>query len=117
MENDMSTKNKTKRKKTSFWGRLLDGDLLMHPFVKRNLGLIVLIVGLAILYEGNRYACQKDLVRIRRCQAELLDLRNESVVLNNDLRVKSLRSNIQTRLENENSSLKPATNAPIVIEK
>lgn len=113
----MSEKNKKKRKKPSFWRRLLDGDLLMHPFVKRQLGLIVLIVGLVILYEGNRYACQKEQVRIQRSRKVLLDLRNESVALNNELRMKSLRSNIQTRLEDSNSSLKPATHAPIVIER
>lgn len=96
---------------------MLDGDLLMHPFVRRQLGLIVLIVGLIIIYEGNRYACQKEQVKIQRARKELLDLRNESVALNNELRTKSLQSNIQKRLEENNSSLKPATNAPIVIEK
>ena len=113
----MNEKKEKKQRKPSFWGRLLDGDLLMHPFVKRQLGLIVLIVGLVILYEGNRYACQKEQVRIQRSRKELLDPRNESVALNTELRMKSLRSNIETRLENANSSLKPATNAPIIIEK
>lgn len=113
----MNEKKQKRERKQSFWGRLLDGDLLMHPFVRRQLGLIVLIVGLAVLYEGNRFACQKEQVRIQRSRKELLDLRNESVALNNEVRTKSLRSNIQTRLENSNSSVKPATSAPIVIEK
>ena len=113
----MNESKEKKTKKPSFWGRLLDGDLLMHPFVKRQLGLIVLIVALVILYEGNRYACQKEQVRIQRSRKELLDLRNESVALNNELRMNSLRSNIQNRLEKGNSEVKPATNAPIIIEK
>lgn len=112
----MKKKEETRNAKRWSPLRLLTGDLLMHPFVKRQMGLIVLIVCLIVLYEGNRYACQKEVVTIQRARKELLDLRNESVALNNELMQKSLQSNIERRLGSDNA-LKPATAAPIVIEK
>ena len=88
----------------------------MHPFVKRQMGLIVLIVCLIVLYEGNRYGCQTETVKIQRLRAEIIDLRNESVALRNELMQKSLQSNIERRL-GEDSPLRPATAAPIILEK
>ena len=67
-------------------------------------------------YEGNRYGCQKQVVEIQRVRKEVIDLHNESVALHNELMQKSLQSNIERRL-GEDNQLKPATAAPIVIEK
>lgn len=102
-------------RKPSVLNKLLAGDLLIHPAVKRQMGLIVLVVVLVVLYEGNRYACQRETVRIQRLRREVLDLRNESVALSNELVHKSLQSNIERRLTGDNA-LQPATTAPIVIE-
>jgi len=108
--------SKTKKKKRPQLLRLLTGDVLMHPFVKRQMGLIVLVVCLVVLYEGNRYASQTETVKIQRLRKEILDLRNESVALRNELMQKSLQSNIEQRLGQDNP-LKPATAAPIILEK
>ena len=96
--------------------KMLTGDVLMHPFIKRQMGLMVLVVCLIVLYEGNRYACQTETVKIQRLRKEIIDLRNESVALRNELMQKSLQSNIEQRL-GEDNPLKPATAAPIIIEK
>ena len=95
--------------------KLLTGDVLMHPFIKRQMGLMVLVVCLVVLYEGNRYACQTETVKIQRLRKEIIDLRNESVALRNELMQKSLQSNIERRL-GEDNPLKPATAAPVIIE-
>lgn len=95
--------------------KLLTGDVLMHPFIKRQMGLMVLVVCLIVLYEGNRYACQTETVKIQRLRKEIIDLRNESVALRNELMQKSLQSNIERRL-GEDNPLKPATAAPVIIE-
>ena len=105
---------KKKKKKFSVV-KMLTGDMLMHPFVKRQMGLIVLVVCLIVIYEGNRYACQTETVKIQRLRKEIIDLRNESVALRNELMQKSLQSNIERRLGDDNP-LKPATAAPVIIE-
>ena len=105
---------KKKKKKFSVV-KMLTGDMLMHPFVKRQMGLIVLVVCLVVIYEGNRYACQTETVKIQRLRKEIIDLRNESVALRNELMQKSLQSNIERRLGDDNP-LKPATAAPVIIE-
>jgi len=105
-----------KSKKKSFLLKLITGDVLMHPWVKRQMGLIVLVVCLVVLYEGNRYGSQLETVKIQRLRADIIDLQNESVALRNELMQKSLQSNIERRLGDDNP-LRPATAAPIVIEK
>lgn len=105
---------KKKKKKFSVV-KMLTGDMLMHPFVKRQMGLIVLVVCLIVIYEGNRYACQTETVKIQRLRKEIIDLRNESVALRNELMQKSLQSNIERRLGDDNP-LKPATAAPVIID-
>ena len=104
-----------KKKKKFSVVKMLTGDMLMHPFVKRQMGLIVLVVCLIVIYEGNRYACQTETVKIQRLRKEIIDLRNESVALRNELMQKSLQSNIERRLGDENP-LKPATAAPVIID-
>ena len=104
-----------KRKKKFSVVKMLTGDMLMHPFVKRQMGLIVLVVCLIVIYEGNRYACQTETVKIQRLRKEIIDLRNESVALRNELMQKSLQSNIERRLGDDNP-LKPATAAPVIID-
>ena len=44
-----------KKNKRSFkaW---FDGDMLLSPFLQRNLGLFLLIAALIIVYVSNRYA-------------------------------------------------------------
>ena len=49
--------------------KLLTGDVLMHPFIKRQMGLMVLVVCLVVLYEGNRYACQTETVKIENLKS------------------------------------------------
>ena len=110
------TEKDSKKKRLRF-SAIINGDVLTQPFVHRQMGLIVIIVVLVVLYEGNRYACQKDIVAIQRAQKELLDLRNESVALGNELMQKCRQSNIEQRVASANSNLKPATAAPVVIEK
>lgn len=112
----MKKKEKDGKKKRWTAMNLLSGDLLMHPFVKRQMGLIVLVVCLMVLYVGNRYACQREEVTIQRLRKEVVDLHNESVALHNELMQKSLQSNIERRL-GEDNELKPATAAPIIIER
>ena len=104
-----------KKKRNFSIFKLLTGDVLMHPFIKRQMGLMVLVVCLIVLYEGNRYACQTETVKIQRLRKEIIDLRNESVALRNELMQKSLQSNIERRL-GEDNPLKPATAAPVIIE-
>lgn len=104
-----------KKKKKFSVVKMLTGDMLMHPFVKRQMGLIVLVVCLVVIYEGNRYACQTETVKIQRLRKEIIDLRNESVALRNELMQKSLQSNIERRLGDDNP-LKPATAAPVIID-
>lgn len=103
-----------KKKHESFsFKQLIAGDILTVPFLRRQMGLIVLIVILTLFYEGNRYGGQWEQVNIQRKRKELLDVRNEAVALHNELLLRSRQTVIEERIKE--SQLHPATKAPIVI--
>ena len=43
---------------------LFDGDMLLSPFLQRNLGLALLVFVLVVAYVSNRYAFQREQVQI-----------------------------------------------------
>lgn len=104
------------KKKSSIKG-VLDGDMLLSPFLHRNLGLLLLIVALVIVYVSNRYAFQREQVEIQRLRTELNDVKNEALARSGELMEKSRESNIERFIVEQGSELKIPTKAPVVIKR
>lgn len=105
-------KNKSRKTIQSFIG----GDMLLSPFLQRNLGLFLLIAALIIVYVSNRYAFQKEQMEIQHLRTELNDVKNEALARSSELMEKSRESNIQNFIVKRGSKLQAATKAPVVIE-
>lgn len=101
--------------KFSFFS-LLDGEVLLLPFFKRQFKLIVLIVLLAILYVSNRYSAQQEQIEIKKLKAELIDARYMSLSRSSELMKESRQSNVQKVLEDNKSEVKASTQPPILLE-
>lgn len=104
------------KKKNSIKG-VLDGDMLLNPFLHRNLGLLLLIVALVIVYVSNRYAFQHEQLEIQRLRTELNDVKYEALARSRELMEKSRESNIQKYIEEQGSALQASTLPPVVIKK
>lgn len=104
------------KKKNSIKG-VLDGDMLLSPFLHRNLGLLLLIVALVIVYVSNRYAFQHEQLEIQRLRTELNDVKYEALARSRELMEKSRESNIQKYIEEQGSALQASTQPPVVIKK
>jgi ABC-type transport system involved in cytochrome bd biosynthesis fused ATPase/permease subunit len=104
------------KKKNSIKG-VLDGDMLLSPFLHRNLGLLLLIVALVIVYVSNRYAFQHEQLEIQRLRTELNDVKYEALARSRELMEKSRESNIQKYIEEQGSALQASTQHPVVIKK
>lgn len=105
---------RTKRKSLKSW---FDGDMLLSPFVQRNLGLILLVAALIIAYVSNRYAFQQEQVQIQRLRAELEDVKYEALARSSELMERSRESNIQRFIVAQGSELQLPAKAPVVIKK
>lgn len=111
----MATEEKKKNKGTI--RTILGGDLLLSPFLQRQLGLFLLIAALIIVYVGNRYAFQQEQVQIKELRDSLSDVRYEALARSSELMEKSRESNIQRFIVEQGSELKISTDAPVVIKK
>lgn len=109
----------TEQNKKHKWSlkQWLGGDMLLSPFLQRQLGLFLLIAALIIVYVSNRYAFQQEQVKIEDLRSDLLDVKNEALARSSELMEKSRESNIQKFIVSQGSELKTSTDAPVVIKK
>lgn len=111
----MTTEQKKKRKGSiKSW---IGGDMLLNPFLSRQIGLIALIAALVIVYVSNRYAFQLEQLEIQNLRAKLTDVKYEALARSSELMEKSRESNIQKYILERGSELKISTQAPVVLKK
>ena len=103
-----------KKRNVKSW---IDGDMLLSPWLQRNLGLLMLVFALVIVYVSNRYAFQREQVQIQRLRSELNDAKYEALARSSELMEKSRESNIQRFIVEQGSELQIPTKAPVVIKK
>lgn len=96
--------------------KVLGGDILSTATVRKQIGLITLIVGFIIIHVAVRYSCQQKLIEIDKLQKELLDVRYKSLSSNSLITEKSRESNVLKFLrENNDSTLKMPSQPPYII--
>ena len=103
-----------KKRNVKSW---IDGDMLLSPWLQRNLGLLMLVFALVIVYVSNRYAFQREQVQIQRLRSELNDVKYEALARSSELMEKSRESNIQRFIMEQGCNLQIPTKAPVVIKK
>ena len=103
-----------KKRNVKSW---FDGDMLLSPWLQRNLGLLLLVFALVIVYVSNRYAFQREQVQIQRLRSELNDAKYEALARSSELMEKSRESNIQRFIVEQGSELQIPAKAPVVIKK
>ena len=92
--------------------KILGGDWLTAEFLRRQIGVILLISGFAIVYISNRYSCQKDRLEIDKLNAELTDAKYRALSSSSELTEKCRESNVLQMLQNNMDSLLKIPNQP-----
>ena len=95
---------------------LLGGEILAHDFFRRQFKLIILLVFFAIVYVGNRYASQQQLVRIDRLKKQLTDAKYNALTRSSELTEKSRQSKIEDYVSKGKTSLQTSTTPPYLIK-
>jgi len=97
--------------------RILGGDFLTAEMLRRQIGVILLIVIFVIIYISNRYSCQQKLLEIDKLNVELQDAKYKSLSSASELTERCRESNVLEMLQNcKDSVLKTPTLPPYIIE-
>ena len=102
--------------KTLSFRKILGGDFFTAGFMKKNIGVIVLIVGFTLVYIANRYSCQNDLLEIDRLNKVLQDSKYKALSTASELTEKCRETHVLEMLRhNKDSVLKQASQPPYII--
>lgn len=95
---------------------ILGGDFFTAEFMKKNVGLILLIVIFTLIYVANRYSCQSGLLEIDKLNKELQDSKYKALSSASELTEKCRETHVLEMLKhNKDSILKQASQPPYII--
>lgn len=96
---------------------ILGGDLLQSRFFRRQVMFIFFVAGLLLLYTGNRYSSQQDIITIDSLKVRLQQERYNVLTQSSELLNLSRQSNIEQQLRLfGDSALANPTTPPYEIE-
>jgi len=95
---------------------ILGGDILSAELLRRQVWLILLVVLFIVIYVGNRYQCQRDLITIDRMERELLDAKYRALSSSSRLTERCRESRVLEGLKaNRDSMLQPSDQPPYIV--
>ena len=80
---------------------LIDGNILVRKYFRRQYPLLFIIACFLILYIGNRYTCDKNMRHHRELVKEIVDLRYELLSISAQLTEKSRGSVIEDSVRSQ----------------
>lgn len=86
---------------------ILGGDILGGRWFRRQIGYVMLLAVLAIIYVSNRYACQREEIRRDDLADTLVDRKFKALTISSRLTEYSMRSNVEEHLSD--TTLKTST--------
>jgi hypothetical protein len=112
-------RQKEDRKKSYrvFLNELLDGSFMTKDLIRRNYGLLILIVGLIFVYISNHYAVIMQLSEIDSLQKELIEAKYEALTRNSDLMRETRQSCVQDMVKQRGLDLQESETPPFQLSK
>lgn len=92
------------------------GDFLINDFLRRQAGLLALIIFFTVIYISNRYSYQQEMIEIDRLRKELTDIKYDALTRSSELTERTRQSRIEEYVSVENSALQTSTAPPYIIE-
>ncbi len=96
---------------------ILNGSLLTRGIILKNIGFIIWLTFLGIVYIGNRYHAEKVARSMTDLQQEVKDLRAESITTAAELMYISRQSIVIQMVKNNKLDLQESVEPPLKIEK
>lgn len=95
---------------------IFGGDILKSRFMMKQVVWFMFVVVLMIIYTGNRYSAQQDIITISELREELQETKYKVLTQSSELMNKTRQSNIELYLKQTNdSTLVNPTSPPFLI--
>ena len=95
---------------------IVGGDILATTAVRKQIGVIMLIVLFMLVYISDRYSCQQSLIQIDKLNEELNDAKAKALSSSSKLTEKSRESRVLEMLQDcKDSTLHISTQPPYII--
>lgn len=105
-----------KQYKKNFTG-LLFGEFLASEVLRKNIGFILLVAFCMLLYIGNGYSSQQELIELNKLKEEVEDVKYNALIRSSELLERSRQSHIEEHLKSiGDTMLQTATISPFVIK-
>ena len=105
-----------KQYKKNFTG-LLFGEFLTSEVLRKNIGFILLVAFCMLLYIGNGYSSQQELIELNKLKEEVEDVKYNALIRSSELLERSRQSHIEEHLKSiGDTMLQTATISPFVIK-
>lgn len=85
--------------------KILGGDFLTAEVIRKQIGLIILVAFITMIYVSNRYSCQQDLLEIEELKEVLKDAKYKALASSSELTEMCRESNVLEMLRNNEDSL------------
>ncbi len=92
--------------------KILGGDFLTADFMRKQIGVIILVAFMTMIYVSNRYSCQQDMIEINELQKELKDAKYKALASSSQLTEICRESNVLDMLRNNKDSVLHIPNQP-----
>lgn len=92
--------------------KILGGDFLTADFMRKQIGVIILVAFMTMIYVSNRYSCQQDMIEINELQKELKDTKYKALASSSQLTEICRESNVLDMLRNNKDSVLHIPNQP-----
>ena len=96
---------------------ILGGDIFTAQRLLKQLPLIAMIVVFLIIYIGNRYSSQTEMIETEQLRAHLDDVKSLALTHSSALLEKTRKSRIENYLKNSNDSTIQSSNVPPFVIK
>ncbi len=116
MNTEPTQENVQRQESRITWKGVLGGELLVR-LMRRQTGMIILVVLLVILYIDNRYSSQQELIEIDKLKKELTDIKYDALTISSELTERSRQSRIEEYISSEGTPLETATTPPYLIKE
>ena len=97
--------------------KILGGDFLTAEMLRRQIGVVLLVLFFIIVYISNRYSCQKSLIERDQLNMELQDAKYRALSSASELTERCRESNVLEMLRiQKDSTLKIPSEPPYIVE-
>ncbi len=93
------------------------GNFISVETLRRNIGFILLVVVCMLLYIGNGYSSQQELIELNKLKGDVEDAKYNALVRSSELLEKSRQSHIEEILKSRgDTTLQTATTSPYILK-